>query len=452
MTFSDTNPSAAPASKLRSPAFKLFVIGILTVLMAVPLLFIELALVDRQDRASEAAQDIASGWGGAQTVTGPVLFVPYDQTVTNLVNGLPVQETQHGTAVLLPSALNLDTKSATGLRWRGIFSVPVYTAAVSMRAQFDKGALDALIPAGAHADWDKAYASILISDVRGLTGNVTMQANGKPAAFQPGIGVDGATVAGIHAPLGLPATAPNGLSLSASLTLRGSRELNFASIGRQTTAHLASPWADPSFSGAFLPNSHRIGKDGFDAVWDVPYLARGYGQSFATTEAALDTVQNATFGVRFYQPVDFYQLVQRSLKYAILFVGLAFLVFFVAELVAGRRLHAAQYTLMGAAQVLFYLLLLSVAEHMGFAWAYLVAAAATVTLTALYAASAFASRARAGALFVILSALYGLLYVILNQEDYALLIGALVLFCALGTTMFATRRLDWSRIGPEPAL
>jgi inner membrane protein len=448
MVATDTNP--AP-SKLRSPGFKLFIIGLLTVLMAVPLLFIELALGDRQERAAEATQDIASGWGGVQTVAGPMLIVPYEQTVTNLVDGRAVAATQQFTAVLLPTTLNLDTKAQTETRWRGIFAVPVYNADVGMKAVYDKAALEALTPTGAKVLWNEAYVSVLVSDVRGLTGNITMNVNGKAVAFQPGVGVDGATAPGIHAPLNLDA-APNGLTLSANITVRGSRELAFASLGRQTTAHLASTWPDPSFSGAFLPNAHHIGPNGFDATWDVPYLARGYGQTFGTPEAALQSVGSATFGVKFYQPVDFYQLVQRSLKYAILFVGLAFLVFFVAELIMGRRLHAAQYTLMGAAQVLFYLLLLSFAEHIGFAWAYVVAAAGTVGLTGLYAVSAFGGRARAAILSAVLSALYGLLYVLLVQEDYALLIGALVLFFALGTTMFTTRKIDWSRIAPEPAV
>ncbi|HTQ14988.1 MAG TPA: cell envelope integrity protein CreD [Rhizomicrobium sp.] len=445
------NENTAPApSRLRSPGFKLFIIGLLTVLMAVPLLFIELALNDREERASEAAQDIAQGYGGAQTVAGPILFVPYELTTTSIVDGRTVESTQAYTAALLPSTLDLDTGAPTSTRARGIFEVPVYRAAVRMKAFFDRDSLAALTPQGASVLWKDAYVAVMVSDVRGLTGNVTMQVNGKSAAFQPGVGVDGSAAPGIHAPLDLDAP-PDGLSLVSDITLRGSRELNFAALGRQTTARLVSAWPDPSFSGVFLPNTRTVTAKGFDAVWNVPYLARGYGQSFGAPETALNTAASATFGVKFYQPVDFYQLVQRSLKYAILFVGLAFLVFFVCETIMGRRLHGAQYALMGAAQVLFYLLLLSFAEHIGFAWAYAVAAAATVTLTALYAISLFAGRARAAILFAVLAALYGLLYVLLVQEDYALLIGALVLFFALGATMYTTRRLDWSRIAPEPA-
>jgi inner membrane protein len=175
----------------------------------------------------------------------------------------------------------------------------------------------------------------------------------------------------------------------------------------------------------------------------VPYLARGFGQSFVTAANQMDLLQQPAFGARFYQPVDHYQLVQRSLKYAILFVALAFLVFFVVETVSPQRLHAVQYALVGSAQVLFYLLTLSLSEHIGFALSYLIAAGAVVVLTSLYAMSVLASQARAAALFVVLSALYGLLYVILNAEDYALLIGSGLLFAALAATMYVTRRINW---------
>jgi inner membrane protein len=166
---------------------------------------------------------------------------------------------------------------------------------------------------------------------------------------------------------------------------------------------------------------------------------------------AMQTIMSPAFGVRFYQPVDYYQLVQRALKYAILFVALSFLIFFVVESLSVQRLHFVQYLLVGVSQVLFYLLLLSFCEHIGFALSYLIASAATVAATGLYASAVLASRSRAAILGTILAALYGLMYVILNAEDYALLIGSLVLFAALGATMYVTRRIDWYRLQEEVA-
>ncbi|HEY2032044.1 MAG TPA: cell envelope integrity protein CreD, partial [Rhizomicrobium sp.] len=417
-----------------------------------PLFIIQIALMDREGRSVEAAGDIASGWGGTQVIGGPMLFIPYEVTDNSTVdaNGRSVSLTKRMTAVLLPTALKLDVDAQSGQRWRGIFPVPVYRAKVKMDARFDRSALAGVTPPGARVLWNEASAVTSISDVRGLADNIPMQVNGHSTAFEPGLGQEGSFAGGIHAPLHLTAI-PDGLTLDTSFTLRGSRELSFAPLGQRTTSSLRSNWADPSFFGAFLPGDRTVRDGGFEASWTIPDLARGFGQRFESPAAAMRSVLDSTFGVRFYQPVDFYQLVQRSLKYAVLFVGLAFLVFFVTELVVDRRLHAAQYTLIGAAQVLFYLLLLSFAEHIGFGAAYFLAAAATVVLTALYALSAFASRMRALSLFGILSGLYALLYVILIQEDYALLIGALVLFFALGATMFVTRRIDWSRVAPAGA-
>jgi inner membrane protein len=287
-----------------------------------------------------------------------------------------------------------------------------------------------------------------VSDARGLAENISLREGGRSLPFQPGFGANMSVSAegrqGLH--VLLPLEEARDMEVSTLVMLRGSRELNFVPLGRRTEVSLESPWHSPSFAGAFLPAQRTIDERGFRANWVVPYLARGFEQVFETPAAAMAAFPKSAFGVRFYQPVDFYQLVTRALKYAILFVAMAFLSFFVVEIVTQRRLHAVQYALVGAAQVLFYLLLLSLSEHVGFALAYLVAAGGTVVLTGLYAAAAFRSRARAGMLTGILAALYSLLYVILKAEDASLLIGSGMLFAALAGTMYVTRRIDWYRV------
>jgi inner membrane protein len=441
---------------MRSPGLKFLLIVVLTLAMVIPLFFIQLALSDRESSARDAVQDIASGWGGSQIAAGPVLFVPYSVVRQTVVDGKTVQATQYLTAVLLPEDLRIGVDAKIGERWRGIFKVPVYRAAVDIHATFDQAALATLVPADATVQWDKVYLSVLVSDAHGLADNVALTVNDKKIAFLPGLGLPGAanvpagfngaaSGGGIHALLGLTGAA--NLKVDTSLVLRGSREFSVSPLGKRSTVTVKSQWASPSFFGSFLPSERTITEKGFNASWTVPYLARGFGQTFDTPESALQNILAPSFGVRFYQPVDHYQLVERSLKYAILFVALAFLIFFVVEIVTAQRLHAIQYALIGAAQVLFYLLLLSLAEHFGFAVAYLVASGATVALTALYALSALASRLRAAILFGVLAILYGLLYAILNSEDNALLIGSGVLFAALAATMYVTRQIDWYRIG-----
>jgi inner membrane protein len=316
----------------RSPGFKFLLIVILTVAMAVPLFFIQLALSDREQTAAGAATDVASGWGGAQVVAGPVFLVPYNVVRQNVVNGQPVQVEQHFTAMLLPENLNMNVQAVSDNRWRGIFEVPVYKAAIAMHATFDKAAMAAAVPPDAKILWNEATASIRVSDAHGLADNVALKVNGRAVAFEPGVDVDDARFSGIKAHLAL--TGPADLVLDTKFMLRGSREFSLSPLGRRTTASVRSDWASPSFFGAFLPTDRKITKEGFTASWTVPYLARGFGQNFQSASGAMDMLLTAGFGARFYQPVDHYQLVERSLKYAILFVALAFLVFFVVETVS----------------------------------------------------------------------------------------------------------------------
>lgn len=445
-----TSDTTKPLPTVRSPGFKFLLIVVLTVCMAVPLFLIQLALSDREQTAVGAANDIAAGWGGAQVVAGPVLLVPYTVHRQNLVNGQQVDVEQGFTAMLLPENLDVDVRATSGTRWRGIFEVPVYKAAIGMHATFDKAGMASLLPPDAKVQWSAARIAIRVTDAHGLADNVILNANGRTVPFESGVDVDDARFSGIQVRVGL--TEPTDLTLDTKFSLRGSREFSVAPLGRRTTAAVQSDWSSPSFFGTFLPTERTLTKDGFKASWTVPYLARGFGQSFVSANNQMELLQQSAFGARFYQPVDHYQLVQRSLKYAILFVALAFLVFFVVETVSPQRLHAVQYALVGSAQVLFYLLVLSLSEHIGFALTYLIATVATVVLTSLYAMSVLASRVRAAVLFVVLSALYGLLYVILNAEDYALLIGSGLLFAALAATMYVTRRINWYALtGVAPA-
>jgi inner membrane protein len=456
---SPTSENSKLSRAVRSPGVKLLLIIVLTIAMAAPLYLIQLALTDRESTAAGAVADIASGWGGSQVVAGPVLLLPYTVVRSEVVNGVQVQSIQHLTAVVLPEDLNFGVHATAGTRWRGIFAVPVYKAAIKMHATFDKASMASVVPPDAQVLWNQASMAVLVSDAHGLADNVALNVNGHPIPFEPGPGMNVGSptetglpqppVSGMRARLDL--NQPTDLVLDTSFELRGSREFSVSPLGRRTVATIDSPWNSPSFFGAFLPTEREVSKDGFKASWTVPYLARGFGQSFATAEEAAQNLLEPAFGARFYQPVDHYQLVARSLKYAILFVALAFLVFFVVETVAQKRIHFIQYAMVGAAQVLFYLLLLSVAEHMGFASAYAIASAATILLTSLYAVSALASGLRAAVLCLLLTALYGLLYVILNSEDYALLIGSGVLFAALAGTMYFTRRIDWYHVTEQAA-
>ncbi|MFT3810730.1 MAG: cell envelope integrity protein CreD [Micropepsaceae bacterium] len=422
----------------RNAALKLFGIGVLTLVMIVPLMLIGNLVDERRASAYDAEASIAQGWGGAQALAGPFLVVPFEAPERRDPQGRVVAEAIRGEIVTLPRTLDVQVAAGVEERARGIFTIPVFAADVVMAGAF--GLPDPrLAPPGAVFDWSRARIALSISDVRGLSGEPALEWDGarSDTAFAPGTGISGMNE-GLLAPVAL-----KGKETPYRLTLRLRGTARFALVpgGESFSATIAAPWAHPSFDGAYLPEDRQIGADGFTASWRVSHLARAMPQAWVNGEYGYPS--SSAFGVTFFQPVAFYQLVERSLKYAILFIGLSFLTFFLVETVTGARIHVVQYLLAGAAQVIFYLLLLALAEQTGFGSAYLIAAIACTGLTGLYAGSALGSHKRGLAVAGALTALYALLYTLLNEEDYALLTGAVASFLALALTMFLTRRVDW---------
>ena len=443
-----TDQPATPQTAGRSPALKLLAIGALTLLAIVPLFLIGMVTEERAGRAEEAKFDVAQGWGGPQRIAGPFLAVPYIALVksTNAARPDTFEEVRQ-VAVFLPRTLAIAADAQSEVRSRGIFDVTVFRSALSMKGMFEAPRFDGLGVTPARVLWAEAYVFLQVSDVRGIASNVALGWDGKAEAaqFEPGVGADLAANPGVHARIALDENA-DGHEFALELKINGTGELAVAPVGDDTALSLKSNWPHPSFQGAFLPDSKTISAAGFEATWSVPYLRRSLPNASLDPYQLLEAVGPTHFGVSFYTPVDFYRLVDRALKYAVLFVGLSFLVFFLVEILSGGRVHAVQYILAGAAQVVFYLLLLSLAEHIGFDFAYIAAAAATVALTFAYALAVLKSRKRALIVLAAASVLYTLLYLLLGEEDYALLIGSGALFLVLALTMFATRKIDWYQL------
>jgi inner membrane protein len=439
-----------PDSIARSPGLKFLLVALITIAMSVPLLFIFIALAQREDYAREAAADIARGWGGAQVIGGPVLAVPYvvseaQRSAEGVVSAVDVRRV----AVFLPKLLKADATARTETRSRGIFDVTVFTADVVLDGTFVTPDFAELGITPKSVQWDQAVLMLAISDLQGLAENasVVWGPAKTPVPFRPGLVQDLAAYPGINARVPLTAEKTE-LVFSIALKVRGTGDLQFAAAGEETDVTAKANWPHPSFSGNFLPVERSIDANGFSARWKVPHLARNLPQAMATPDNLTNGLSIASFGVAFYQPVKFYLLVERALKYAILFIGLAFLSFFLIETLSGARIHGVQYLLIGGAQVVFYLLLLSLAEQIGFDFAYLLAALATVLLISAYAWSALKSSSRALVVFAVLSVLYALLFLLLKQEDYALLIGASAAFAAVAVTMYVTRNVDWYQSKP----
>jgi inner membrane protein len=357
-------------------------------------------------------------------------------------------------AYFLPESLEITVQAAPEKRRRGIFEVTLYTAEVHLEGSFRPPELAA--HAGVRPQdvlWGEAQLAVELPALRGLTEQValTWTAGGRAeeVRFQAGtapLGLFGPSAegGGIRAPL--PAVRAGG-RFALDLFLKGGRSLGFLPLGEDTRVRMSSPWPAPRFSGAFLPAARSVGEDGFEAEWHVISLGRGYPQAWGAGEVDPVVVAASRFGVDLMVPADAYRKVLRSVKYGILFVLLPFLVFFLFEAFSGRRVHALQYLLVGFAECLFYLLLLSVSEHLGFGLTYLLAALATVALVSFYAGFVLGDHRRGLLLAPVLGASYAFLYAALQSEDYALLIGSLGLFVILAGVMVLTRRVDWYRPG-----
>ena len=435
-----------------SAILKVVAIGILGTCLMIPLTLIWILVAERSSRRDEVVKDTVSSIGRAQTVGGIVLDLPYE-ALERQANGATATVTRH--AYVHPEQLTIEATATPEIRHRSLYEVIVYRTTVRMTGTITPPDLARLNAAPVAVHWDRAATTIEIADLRGTLAVSPLTFGDRQGTLEPTMETD-VFVKGVRGVTPLAADAATPIPFAVDLTLAGSDALRFVPTGKATDVRLGAAWPDPGFSGAFLPTTRSTTADGFQARWQVSYLARSFPHAWieGTVDRTAMQLQRsqATFGISFVQPVDHYQKTERALKYGLLFVLLTFTVFLLWELLRNLRLHPVQYLLIGAALVVFYLLLLSLTEHMRFAIAYGVAAGATIALVAGYAASALATGVR-GALGIgtWLSALYGVLFVLLQLEDVALLVGSVFVFVMLALVMFLTRRIDWSgaRV-PEP--
>lgn len=421
---------------------KVFTIGIFALLLMIPVAMVSELVTERQSRHEEAATDIASKWGEAQQITGLVLSIPYDTYALNK-EGERINLSRNY-AHFLPETLDIRAELLPEIRYRGIFEVPVYKSNIRLEGFFEAPELNINEP---HAEihWEEAFLTMGISDLRGISQAIDFSWNGQPKACEPGTRISGMI------PTGVTVAEPLSEGHSATsypfvieLSLNGSKNLSFIPLGRETTAEIRSTWTDPGFDGAFLPAQREINEAGFKANWRILELNRNYPQHWTNRDVNFGA---SAFGVNLVTPVEFYQVTERSMKYAILFIGLTFVVFFFIEILRKLKVHPIQYILVGFGLSLFYLLLLSLSEHLGFALAYVLASLGIIVMIAGYARSIFKDTRLAMVMAAFLAALYGFLYILLQLEDFALLFGAIGLFIILSTVMYLSRKVNWYAIG-----
>lgn len=431
-----------------SVTLKLLFVGLLTLVLLIPAVWIMALIEERQQRAEDVMEEIATKWSGQQTLGGPILVIPYTVSETLRNSAGEERTVQHVEyAYFLPEQLSITGKVEPEVLNRGIFDAVVYRSTLSTRAKFkapDFAALD--IPTES-VQWANARFVVGIEDLGGISVTPVVSSGGTKLNTEPvadiygreNVAVRNATP-GIASKAGWSSASDFKPDVDFTLNLKGSQSLNFIPVGKETTVNLAGPWGNPSFDGKFLPETRTVNENDFTAQWNILHFNRPFPQQWTGSQKVLE---GSEFGVNLLVPVDQYQKSMRTSKYAILIILLTFVSLFMVEIIHKIRIHPFQYALIGAALIIYYTLLLSISEQLGFNAAYWIATAATVLLVSWYARTFLRESSHTILFSLMLTVFYAFIFVIILQQDFSLLIGSVGLFLVVGVLMYFSRKITW---------
>lgn len=417
--------------KTNSITLKLVIVGFLLFIFLPILAQVEGLVEEREQRQHDTVSEVSEKWGGRQTITAPVLVVPYSH---------PSQQVKY--AYFLPEELSIDGTISSSVKSRDIYDVPLYESDFTFKGYFNQPDFNRLNTGATSVNWAQAKIHIGIPDMRGVTTRTSLTWRGQESAFSAGER-DRFFENGLSTPVVIDTVNPQRYDYSFNLKLRGSQELYLMPTGNVTTANITSNWPSPSFNGGFLPTNHEITDKGFTANWSVLDLNRSFPQQWSTdSELRFDTLVDG-FGVELFLPVDIYQQSMRSVKYGIGVILLVFMTFFLVEVITKRRIHPLQYLLIGLALTIFYTLLLSLSEYINFLYAYVIASIAIITMVTLFSNNVMKNYKLGLATGGTLTLLYVFIYTLLQSQNYTLLMGSIALFVILAVVMFLLRKVDF---------
>ncbi|MBV6647304.1 MAG: cell envelope integrity protein CreD [Cyclobacteriaceae bacterium] len=421
-----------------SVMLKLSTITILVLLLLIPSSMIKSIIWEREQLNNDAIQEVSSKWANEQTIHGPILTIPllYEQEKEDEI--YEVVRYLH----LLPEDLTIDGTIDPEQLQRGIYKIIVYQSSLKAKGKFlieekaDPSNLKSI-------QWNQAFLTLGITDLRGIEEQIWLTWNGQKLQAEPGSRIPSLIASGVTFEIpDLQSAQEQEISFAFDLSLQGSQNMSFIPIGSETDISLNSRWSSPSFNGNFLPDSREVGTEGFQAKWQVLQLNRNFPQTWIGNQYA-KSMNNTAFGVDLILPLDDYQKSMRSAKYAIMTIALTFLIFFLVEITNQHKIHPFQYTLVGLALCLFYVLLVSISEHTSFNLAYMLSALAVMLMITLYSTSILKKKKLILLLTIVLMGVYGFLFVTLQLADYALLMGSTGLAVILSVTMYFTRNINW---------
>ena len=437
----ETRKQASGCLRRFSKSIKAVVIAFLILLLLIPMFMIEDMISERGRTQTDAIAEVGQKWSLAQTITGPYINLKYP--ITQEDNG--AKKVTMGNVTLLPDELSIDGQLSTEILRRGIYKVNVYQSELVIKGFFSSEELRKSNVDMDVLQYQRAAICLNLTDMRGLSEQVSITLNDSVYMFEPGMDGRGIESMGVHAIVDLSALKDDRkLPYEMKIKLKGSQSIYFTPLGKTTRVALKANWNTPSFDGNYLPEKREITEKDFSAQWQVLNLNRNYPQVFINYQnASIKDIQNSNFGVNLKMPVEQYQQSMRSTKYAILIILLTFTVIFFTEIMEKTRIHALQYLLDGLALCLFYSLLLSMSEHIGFSMAYLVASVLTIMLVGGYMLGIIKRKKPAFIMAGLLSALYIYVFILIQLETFALLAGSLGLFVILAMVMYFSKKIDW---------
>jgi inner membrane protein len=416
--------------------FKGIITAVLILLMMIPALFISKLVEERKDRQAQVVEEVSSKWASAQTLSGIYLVIPY--TVTQKDEKEKITTFQKN-LIILPEELQVSSQLSPEIRPRSIYNVLLYRAETKFNGKFIINIPKEIDPASVNLN--EAKICMGVRDIKGIEEKLVVFINDSPIELSPGLPSKIIDEHGLSAVISLqPEQFGQPVSFSCSLKLKGSGSLHFIPMAGNSNFSIQSTWPNPSFDGNYLPGNRVVRDSGFQANWSFNKANLPFGTTLREEGFESDSF---AFGITMVQPADQYAKTERSVKYAILFIGLTFSLFFIIELMQKNPVHPVQYVLIGVALCIFYTLLLSISEFMVFDLAYLIAATATILLITLYAKGHFRSWKTASIFGLVLSSLYAFTFVLVRLEDTALLIGSIGLFIVLALAMYASKNVNW---------
>ena len=422
-----------------SVTLKIIYVGILILLLLIPAVMIQDLVQERQSRRDSVVMEISQKWGYSQIITGPFITIPF-KTFFKDNDG----KTQFNLSYLhiLPESLDIIGEMKPEIRYRGLFEAVLYNIMLKFSGDFKLPLVSLLNVDSNNILWDKAYLSLGITDMRGIQDKIIFSVNKTIYDAEPGLKTTDLAESGVSTQLN-PLLPNETYSFSFDLNLNGSEQLSFIPVGESNTVKINSNWPSPSFNGAFLPVNREVKKNGFSSNWKILHLNRNYPQFW---EGAQYNITQSAFGVKLILTADIYQKSMRLAKYSIMFLVFTFSALFFSEIINKMRIHPMQYILIGFAILIFYVLVLSLSEYIHFNYAYILSAAAVTLIISGYAKTIIPNSMFAYTILGILVILYAYLFIVLQLEDYALILGSIGLLIIVTMVMYVTRNINWYEI------